>query len=259
MAFLTLPANRQFTNNSNQNTLVELDSSVYAVTQNDKSDDEEKFKCKAINDYNANENDELDLKEGQEYTITRTASSGWWYAVNADDDEGWTPSNYLERIDNNQQQNILTESKEDNKSDKNIKRNYLINITQKNLFIVFAYINNIQIIPLNIKWIIFHYYYFYKTEISDLVEYKNELIAYFEKEDNESKQNTDSPLLLISRRNFELKNKNENFDRAMMNISNPESIIDTINIDEFNSPLPTDRDIVKPEKKWNKKERILGV
>eukprot|EP01083_Nonionella_stella_P062546 162623_1 len=57
------------------------------------------FACRAIYDYCASTTDELDLKEGQEYTITDASSYGWWYAVNADCDEGWVPSGYLERID----------------------------------------------------------------------------------------------------------------------------------------------------------------
>jgi len=60
---------------------------------------DEEFRCRAINDYYASVTDELDLKEGQEYTIMQTSPSGWWYAVNADGEDGWVPSNYLERID----------------------------------------------------------------------------------------------------------------------------------------------------------------
>ena len=60
---------------------------------------EEEFQCRAINDYYASVTDELDLKEGQIYTIMQTSPSGWWYAVNEDGEDGWVPSNYLERID----------------------------------------------------------------------------------------------------------------------------------------------------------------
>merc|ERR1719242_2845688 len=60
---------------------------------------EDEFTCRAINDYYASVTDELDLKEGQEYTIMQTSPSGWWYAVNADGEDGWVPSNYLERTD----------------------------------------------------------------------------------------------------------------------------------------------------------------
>jgi len=60
---------------------------------------DEEFTCRAINDYYASVTDELDLKEGQDYTIMQTSPSGWWYAVNADGEDGWVPSNYLERLD----------------------------------------------------------------------------------------------------------------------------------------------------------------
>ena len=56
----------------------------------------EEFKCKAINDYSATVDDELDLKEGEIYTIMQKDPSGWWYAVNDNGDDGWVPSNYLE-------------------------------------------------------------------------------------------------------------------------------------------------------------------
>jgi len=62
-------------------------------------DAEAEFQCRAINDYYASVTDELDLKEGQHYTIMQTSPSGWWYAVNDDGEDGWVPSNYLERID----------------------------------------------------------------------------------------------------------------------------------------------------------------
>eukprot|EP01084_Bolivina_argentea_P183310 316344_1 len=60
---------------------------------------DEEFTCRAISDYYKSVTDELDLKEGQQYTIMQTSPSGWWYAVNADSEDGWVPSTYLERID----------------------------------------------------------------------------------------------------------------------------------------------------------------
>eukprot|EP01084_Bolivina_argentea_P202356 345762_1 len=60
--------------------------------------EDEEFECIAINDYYASVTDELDLVKDDKYTIMQTSPSGWWYAVNGDGEDGWVPSNYLERI-----------------------------------------------------------------------------------------------------------------------------------------------------------------
>merc|ERR1712176_890562 len=57
----------------------------------------EEFDAVAINDYYASVIDELDLTENEEYTIMKTNSSGWWYAVDKHGGNGWVPSNYLRR------------------------------------------------------------------------------------------------------------------------------------------------------------------
>ncbi|ETO20977.1 hypothetical protein RFI_16228 [Reticulomyxa filosa] len=62
---------------------------------------EEEFRCRAINDYYASVADELDLREGCEYVIMQVSPSGWWYAVDENGEDGWVPSNYLVRIDDN--------------------------------------------------------------------------------------------------------------------------------------------------------------
>ena len=38
---------------------------------------DEEFTCRAINDYDATSTDELDLKEGGEYTITQVSENLW--------------------------------------------------------------------------------------------------------------------------------------------------------------------------------------
>ena len=80
---------------------------------------EEEFQCRAINDYYASVTDELDLKEGQIYTIMQTSPSGWWYAVNEDGEDGWVPSNYLERIDENDDGGNDNNKKDDKANKKN--------------------------------------------------------------------------------------------------------------------------------------------
>ena len=50
--------------------------------------DGEEFTCTAINNYYASVTDELDMTEGEKYTIMQTSPSGWWYAVNEDGDDG---------------------------------------------------------------------------------------------------------------------------------------------------------------------------
>jgi len=81
---------------------------------------QEEFRCRAINDYYASVTDELDLKEGAEYTVMQTSPSGWWYAVNDDGEDGWVPSNYLVRLDddNNEQGDDNNDEKENEENDK---------------------------------------------------------------------------------------------------------------------------------------------
>eukprot|EP01083_Nonionella_stella_P154341 497218_1 len=61
--------------------------------------EDDEFVCVANNSYYASVTDELDLKEGDEYIIMQTTPSGWWYGVNDEGEDGWVPSNYLDRKD----------------------------------------------------------------------------------------------------------------------------------------------------------------
>eukprot|EP01084_Bolivina_argentea_P001022 1888_1 len=58
------------------------------------------FMCTAIHVYINNdlEINGLHLNYGQKYLITKTQSTGWWYATNEDGYHGWVPSNYLSII-----------------------------------------------------------------------------------------------------------------------------------------------------------------
>eukprot|EP01084_Bolivina_argentea_P056014 102571_1 len=68
----------------------------------------EEFLCRAINDWCAQVTlDELTLKEGHIYYIMITSPSGWWYAVNEDGEDGWAPSQFLERVDYCDIENIV--------------------------------------------------------------------------------------------------------------------------------------------------------
>eukprot|EP01083_Nonionella_stella_P062209 161809_1 len=64
---------------------------------------EEEFYVRAITDYYGVAADELDLKESAIYTVIQTTSSGWWYAIDEDGIDGWVPSNYLDRVSDEEQ------------------------------------------------------------------------------------------------------------------------------------------------------------
>ena len=51
----------------------------------------------AIAMYQATTDDTIDLYEGDQVQVIRKSRGGWWY-VKIDDEEGWTPSNFLEPI-----------------------------------------------------------------------------------------------------------------------------------------------------------------
>ncbi|ETO26715.1 nephrocystin 1-like protein, partial [Reticulomyxa filosa] len=57
------------------------------------------FQCTALTDYFSAAVDELDLRAGAIYTVIQTSPSGWWYAEDEDGQDGWVPSNYLVRLD----------------------------------------------------------------------------------------------------------------------------------------------------------------
>lgn len=57
--------------------------------------------CQVIEDYEAEEdNEEIDLREGEIMQIICTNESGWWCVQNSEREIGWAPSNYLEVLEN---------------------------------------------------------------------------------------------------------------------------------------------------------------
>eukprot|EP00483_Globobulimina_turgida_P013562 UN13587 len=64
---------------------------------------EKEFYVRAITDYYGVAADELDLKENSIYTVIQTTESGWWYAIDEDGIDGWVPSNYLDRVSDEEQ------------------------------------------------------------------------------------------------------------------------------------------------------------
>lgn len=69
-------------------------------------EEEEEFFVRAITDYYGVAADELDLKEGNIYTVIQTSASGWWYAIDEDGIDGWIPSNYLDKLAENEQNEL---------------------------------------------------------------------------------------------------------------------------------------------------------
>ena len=55
-------------------------------------------KHRALFDYDAVNDGELSLKEGQFVMITEKDPSGWWYAIADDGSEGFVPSSYVEPV-----------------------------------------------------------------------------------------------------------------------------------------------------------------
>ena len=88
-----------------------------AKTEGDKEKHND-FLAEALADYYAVADDELDLRTGEVYTIIEVSESGWWYALDNENIDGWVPSNYLEKLDAQAQQNYLEEQAEEAKKKK---------------------------------------------------------------------------------------------------------------------------------------------
>jgi len=59
------------------------------------------FEVQALDDYKAELASELSLVGGEQYTILQTDEQGWWYAANRDGETGWVPSNFVVRLEEN--------------------------------------------------------------------------------------------------------------------------------------------------------------
>ena len=58
------------------------------------------FQAKALFDFNAQANNEMNLTANTVYTIHEINDAGWWHATNVDGKQhGWVPSNYMKRVD----------------------------------------------------------------------------------------------------------------------------------------------------------------
>ena len=86
----------------------------------DQSDD---FWAIAISDYNASAENELDLKEGHYYSVIDTSDGGWWYALDEDGIDGWSPATYLERVDQQKNAQLQREYEERMKEEEERRRN----------------------------------------------------------------------------------------------------------------------------------------
>ena len=86
----------------------------------DQGDD---FWAIAISDYNASAENELDLKEGHYYSVIDTSDGGWWYALDEDCIDGWSPATYLERVDPQKNAQLQREYEERMKEEEERRRN----------------------------------------------------------------------------------------------------------------------------------------
>ena len=57
------------------------------------------FYVRCLADYIASDEDQLNFEEGQMLYIMRVVDSGWWFGIDDMDNDGWIPSNYVERIE----------------------------------------------------------------------------------------------------------------------------------------------------------------
>ena len=60
------------------------------------------FYVKCIANYIASDEDQLNLEKGELVYVLKCADSGWWYGFDGNDNDGWLPSNYVERLDEEQ-------------------------------------------------------------------------------------------------------------------------------------------------------------
>merc|ERR1712113_37777 len=90
-----------------------------------------RFYCRAIMDYIGGDEDQLDLKENGIFYILEVMESGWWFGIDENGNDGWMPSNYLEKCSLSEQKEIRRQQKQQtdigdligNKMD-----NYLLNV-----------------------------------------------------------------------------------------------------------------------------------
>eukprot|EP01084_Bolivina_argentea_P258085 434953_1 len=71
----------------------------------------QRFYAKAIMDYIANDEDQLNIQENGIFYILEIVESGWWYGINEVGIDGWIPSNYLRKCDSKETQQLIKQQK----------------------------------------------------------------------------------------------------------------------------------------------------
>ena len=66
--------------------------------------DQNGFYVKCIADYVASDQDQLSLKENQVIFVMKELKNGWWYGVDNERNDGWIPSNYVQRLKDEEKQ-----------------------------------------------------------------------------------------------------------------------------------------------------------
>merc|ERR1712228_67704 len=61
-----------------------------------------RFYVRAITDWESSEEDQLNLTNDQIFCIVYTTESGWWYGIDKEGNDGWLPSNYVNKLSTNE-------------------------------------------------------------------------------------------------------------------------------------------------------------
>eukprot|EP00475_Leptophrys_vorax_P042036 TRINITY_DN79347_c0_g1_i1.p1 TRINITY_DN79347_c0_g1~~TRINITY_DN79347_c0_g1_i1.p1 ORF type:complete len:528 (-),score=141.54 TRINITY_DN79347_c0_g1_i1:62-1645(-) len=73
-------------------------------------DDVVLFRARVKFDYDAEDDTELTIGQGEIISVYKTSDNGWWFAEADDSACGWVPSNFLERIEEGDVQDVLEEA-----------------------------------------------------------------------------------------------------------------------------------------------------
>jgi len=76
-----------------------------------------RFYVRAITDWEPSEEDQLNLTNDQIFCIVYTTESGWWYGIDKEGNDGWLPSNYVNKMSTNEVEELKRPSSFDDDED----------------------------------------------------------------------------------------------------------------------------------------------